>query len=152
MAVVPLTDPAISPESCRKLQGSFATLVVANPDGFVDLRKENLAVADLASTRSCENRLNRFLHHRVSEHHFQLRLWNQINAVLAAAVHLSMSLLTTVNAHFKHGHSFDADLLQRRLYGFQLGILYDCFHLRHSLRKSCSASTNAAVPPERSLG
>ncbi len=48
------------------LKSAFATLVVANANGFVYFRQENFSVADFPGSRRPKNRLHGFFHHSVA--------------------------------------------------------------------------------------
>src|SRR5579871_463296 len=101
------------------LQGSFAALVIADANGLIDAGKKNLAVANLPRARGSQNRLHRLIDQGVGQHHLELGFWNQIHAVLATAVDLSMTFLSPMAAHFQHRHAFYADLLQSGFHGVE---------------------------------
>src|ERR1039458_8124487 len=132
----------------RGLQSAFAALVIADANRLIHAREKNLPVADLARARGSQNGLHRFLDHGVGQNHLELRLGDQIHAVLTSAVDLGMPLLPSVTAHLKHRHAFDADFMQRSFDRFQLRVLNDRLDLRHNVIRSCSAFLNIVAAPE----
>jgi hypothetical protein len=126
-------------ESVRlNLQRSFSSLIIANSNRFVDVRTKDLSVADLSGPGGVQDGLLGLFYQGIGEHHLDLGLGNEIDAVLTATVDLGMALLPSVSADLEHRHALDTNFLQRSFYRVQLGILYDCFDLRHDVRKSCS--------------
>jgi hypothetical protein len=104
----------------KRLERSLAAFVVANTDSFFDSGEKNFAIADFAGARGPENRLHRFINDRVGQNDFHFRLWDQIDAILPAAVNLGVPLLTTMAAYFENSHALNTDFLQGGLDRFQL--------------------------------
>src|SRR5215468_5807580 len=121
----------------RNLQRSLPAFVIADTDCFIDTGPEDFPVTDLSGTSGIQNRLFRLFDERIRQYHLDLCLRNQIDAVLAAAIDLGVSFLPSVPAHLDYCHALDADFLQCSLHCVQLGILNDCFDLRHDICKSC---------------
>src|SRR5580658_636059 len=129
-----MIDDSTTANRCSPiLQCSFAPLLIANANRFVYTSQKDLPVADFAGACRHQYGLHRLIHHGVRQYQFQLRLGNQIHAVLTAAVNLGVPLLPSVAPHLNHRHALDANLVQRGLYGFQLGVLDDCFNLGHDV-------------------
>src|ERR1035441_509615 len=84
-----------------RLQHALATFVVANPNRFVNARKENLPVADLARTCRSGDCLHDFLHHFIGQHDLDFRLRDQVHRVLASPIKLGVSFLPAMSSGFK---------------------------------------------------
>src|ERR1022692_552595 len=115
------------------LQCSLAPLVIADANRFIHARQKNLPITDLARARRAQDGLHCFFHHRVRQNQLQLGLRDKVHAVLPAAVNLGVALLSPMPPHLEHGHALHANLLQRALHRFQLGVLDDRFNLRHDV-------------------
>ena len=104
----------------QHLQSAFATLIVANADGFVDSREEDLSVTDLTGASRRHDSLYCSLDHLVRQNHFELDLGNQVNRVFPSSIELGVAFLPAVASGFKHGHTLDTDLVERVFNRFQL--------------------------------
>src|ERR1035438_4265000 len=124
--------PGTFPRPCRS-QCSLAALLVAYADGFVDARQKNLAVADLAGARGIGDRCNRLVHQAVRHDGLNLHLGEKIDRVLAAAIELGMSLLSSVTADLGYGHALHSDFEESVFDGFELRRLNHCFQLGHKV-------------------
>src|SRR5271155_5056261 len=71
------------------------------------------------------------LNHQISDDQLELDLRNKIDGIFPSAVELGVSLLSAMAASLKYGHAFDANLVQRILYAFQLRHLDDGFDFGH---------------------
>src|SRR5579863_2390486 len=112
-------------------QSILTALIIADANDLIDVREKNLSVTDFAGASGRRNRLHDFLNHQISNDQFELDLGNKIDGVLPAAVELGVSLLPAMAASLEYGHAFDANLVQRILYAFQLGDLDDGFDFGH---------------------
>src|SRR5580692_24439 len=109
----------------------LSALVVADANDLINAREKNLAVTDVAGASSHGNCLHNFLNHRISDHQLDLDLGNKIDGVFPSSVKLGVPLLSSMPPSLKHSHAFDANLVQRTFYAFQLGDLDDCFDFGH---------------------
>src|SRR5579863_7026 len=112
-------------------QSILSALIVADANDFINARKKNFPVTDLAGASGCRNCLHNFFDHGVGDDQLQLDLGDKIDGVFPSAIELSVSLLPSMAAGFKYGHAFDANLVQRILHAFQLRDLDDCFDFGH---------------------
>jgi len=112
-------------------QSIFSALIIADPNDLIDVRKKNLPVTDFSGASARRNCLHNFFDHGVGDDQLQLDLGDKIDGVFPSAVELGVSLLSSMAASLKYGHAFDANLVQRTLYAFQLGDLDDCFDFGH---------------------
>src|SRR5205823_15024258 len=101
------------------LESRDPSLLISNADRFVNLREENLAIADLSGTRGIHDRIYGPFHHVVSQYHFQFDFGNQIHGVLSSTIKLSMTFLPPVAAGLEHGHPFHTNLVEGGFHRFQ---------------------------------
>jgi hypothetical protein len=94
------------------LQGRIAPLVVSDADGVVNVRQENLSVANLPRLRRFKNGLNGLFGEVVRDYDLNFDLGKQINLILISTVKLGVSLLPAVPAHFEDCHAFHADIME----------------------------------------
>jgi len=112
-------------------QSILTALIIADANDLIDVREKNLSVTDLAGAGGRRNRLHDLLNHRIGDDQLEFDLRNKIDGVLPAAVELGVSLLPAMAPSLEYGHAFDANLVQRILYAFQLGHLDDGFDFGH---------------------
>src|SRR5215471_9029825 len=101
--------PANSRNRTPDLQSSFTPLIIANADGFIHASQKDLAIADFPGTGSTQNGLHGLVHHRVSQHHLQLGLGDQVHTVLTASIDFGVAFLASVASNLEHGHALDTD-------------------------------------------
>jgi hypothetical protein len=112
-------------------QSIFSALIISDANDFIDVGKKNFPVTDFPGASGRRNCLNDFFDHGVGDDQLELDLGNKIDGIFPSAVKLSVSLLSAMAASLEYGHAFDANLVQRILYAFQLGHLDDCFDFGH---------------------
>jgi len=112
-------------------QSIFSALIISDANDFIDVGKKNFPVTDFPGASGRRNCLNDFFDHGVGDDQLELDLGDKIDGVFPSAVELGVSLLSSMAASLKYGHAFDANLVQRTLYAFQLGDLDDCFDFDH---------------------
>jgi hypothetical protein len=126
---------------CSPLQRYFSALVVANPDGFVDLRNKDLSVSDAACAGRCDDGLNGFFGELVGDDEFEFDLGKKVYSVLPAAVELGVAFLATVTARLKDGDAGYSRFYECIFYCVQFGGLDDCFDLLHCLLPLCTSAS-----------
>src|ERR1700739_3474217 len=89
-------------ERCR------AALVVADANGFVDLRDEDLSVADFAGAGRGEDGLHPFFDPLVDHDHLQLDFGEEVDGVFASPIELRVALLTAMAACLENGHALNS--------------------------------------------
>lgn len=113
------------------LKRDIPALIIADADGFVDARDEDLAVPDTARSGRSDDGLNGPFYHTVSHYQFQLDLWQQVNRVFPPSVKFSVTFLAAVTTCFQNRDAGNAGLHQSILYSVQPGRLNDGFNLLH---------------------
>src|SRR5512143_2593285 len=108
-----------------------AALFVTDPDGFIHFGQKDFSVADLAASGGLDDALHRWIDQAVREHHFDLDLGNEVEAVLAPAVTLRVSLLAAVATHLRDRHAFHSDLIKTVSDRFKPVHLHDRLQLHH---------------------
>src|ERR1700687_638883 len=121
------------------LESVVAALFVANPDSFVDVGEEYLAVADLAGLRGAEDCLDDFIDGFIAQHNLQFDLGEKVDAVFATTIELRMAFLPAMAASFHYCKPLDANFQERCLHGVKLGGLNHRFKFRHVLVSSGTA-------------
>src|SRR5262245_5476621 len=132
------------PPKAELSYGGVAALASANSDGIVDLRHEDLAVADAAGMGRTADRLDRLLHHLVFDDQFDVHLGQEVDDVFGAAIEFGMSLLPSEPLGLQDGDALEPDLVQRILHLVELEGLDDRFDLLHLLGLSPHANAGAA--------
>src|SRR5260370_1637821 len=113
--------------------GGVAALASANSYRVVDLRHEDLAVADAAGMGRGADRLDGFLDHLILDDQLDLHLGQEVDDVFGAAIQLGMALLAAEALGFQHRDALQPDLVQRVFDLVELEGLDDRFDLLHSL-------------------
>src|ERR1043166_3254525 len=106
-----------------------------DPDRFLDIRDEDLAVPVTAGLRRATDRLDGFFNHVVTENNFDLHFGKEIHDVLGATVKLRVPFLASETFGFGDGDALQSHLLQRFLHLVELERLDDRLELLH--RVSC---------------
>src|SRR6267154_2563464 len=80
----------------------------SNPDRFLDVGDENLAIADPPGLGGATDRLDRFLDHLIGEHNLDFHLGEKIDDVFGPAVKLGVALLPPEPLGFGHGDALQS--------------------------------------------
>src|SRR6187402_1944386 len=120
---------------CPRLNGVDAGLSGPDPDRFLDVRDENLAVPDPSGLCRAPDRLHGFFNHVVAEDNFDLHFGKEIHDVLGTPIELGVPLLAAESFGLGDGDALQANLLQRLLHLVELEWLDDRLELLH--RVSC---------------
>src|ERR1044072_4124904 len=115
----------------RRLNGVDAGFSGPDPDRFLDVRDENLAVPDPPGLSRAPDRLDGFFNHVVTEDNFDLHFGKEIHDVLGTRIKLGMPFLASKTLGFGDGDALQADLLQRLLPLVELERLDDRLELLH---------------------
>src|SRR6266496_2638166 len=107
--------------------------IIADTNRLVHAGAEDLAVANLASLGSRDDRALDLVHRIVGDHHFNLDLRDEVHRILASAINLGVALLAPMAANLNHGHALDTNVVQRILHWFQLRRLDNGFNLCHAI-------------------
>src|SRR5437867_8067821 len=91
------------------LDSLLSGFLSADPDGILDGTDEDLSVADLAGLCGFDDGLNGVGNLAVSQNDLDFYFRKKINGVLAAAINLGVTLLTTKPFDFADRHSLHAD-------------------------------------------
>src|SRR5262245_5400758 len=137
---------AQSPHATSVSYGIESGFPRSDPDRFLDVGDENLAVADPPGLSGAPDRLDGFFDHVVAEYNLDLYLRKKINDVFGATVEFRMSLLPTKALGFGDGDALQSNLLQRLLHFIKLEGFDDRFDLFH--RHHFSQPAGAAPPIE----
>ena len=86
-----------------------------DPDDVLELRDEDLPVADLAGLCLLDDRGEHLFRNVVRYHDFDLHLRQEGDIILRATVELDMALLPAEPLDFADGYPLDADLVERFL-------------------------------------
>src|SRR5579863_6141588 len=132
----------------------------SNPQGMIDRRHEDLAVADLSGARAGRNHLDRLVGNVSRNRDFDPQLRQKIHDILRAAIDFRVTLLTAVTLDLGNGHAVDANGGQRlpdlvQLEGFdnsdnKLHVQAFIFpELRSSSIREGERGVDPAFPPPR---
>src|ERR1035438_5466630 len=113
------------------LKRRFASLVVADANGFFHAADKDLSVANATGARGADNGLHRLLFHVVRDNQFYLDLGQKVHCVFTAAIKLGVALLPAMPASLQNRHAFDACLEQCILDRIQLRGLEYRFNFDH---------------------
>src|SRR6185295_869482 len=86
----------------------------SDADDAIDVRDEDLAVANLAGLGGLENGFDYLIDEVAANGNFDLGLGDEVHDVLSAAIELGMAALTAEALHLRHRHARNAYLGQRR--------------------------------------
>src|SRR5438270_6114269 len=109
-----------------------AAVAGADADRLVDVRDEDLAVADAPGARGILDCFDDVFDESVFDHHLHLHLGQEVDHVFGAAVKLRMALLPPESLDLGDGDSGNADFVQRVLHIVELKWLDDRFDLLHA--------------------
>src|SRR6478609_3718475 len=115
------------------LQRRVVRFAGADTDDAIDLRDEDLAVADLAGLCGLHDRFDDLIDQVAADSDFDAGFRNKIHDILRATIELGMTALTTEALHFRHGHAGDTNFRQRSTNVVKFERLDDCsnqFHAR----------------------
>src|SRR5581483_1443503 len=118
-------------ENALRLDRVDARLSGADPDRFLDVRYENLAVPDPASLGSPADRLDGFLDHVVAQDNFDLHFGEKIHDVFGAPITLGVPLLAAETLGLGHRDALQSDLLEGFFHLIELEGLDDRLELLH---------------------
>src|SRR5712692_2159609 len=96
-------------------QRRFAALTGADAHRVVDVREEDLAVADLAGATGLHNRADDRIHLMIRDHHLQLHLWEEADLVFHAAIPLDVAALAAAAPHLARRHPHDPEVAEQRV-------------------------------------
>src|ERR1700693_927034 len=108
-----------------QLERGVVRFAGADADHALDLRDEDLAVADLAGLGGLEDRLDHLLGQVAAHGDLDARLGDKVDHVLGAAIQLGMSALPPKALHFRDRHARHADVRKRGAYVVELEWLDD---------------------------
>src|SRR6478736_2307942 len=113
-------------------EGFFTDLPGSDPDGHVDRLDPQLPVTDLPGASIVDDRVRHLLGLDVAGEDLHPDLGEEVDLVLAAAVHLGVSALATVATHLRERHARDLDLVERVGHRLDLVRLDDRDHQLHA--------------------
>src|SRR5580692_1104716 len=122
-----------------------------DPDGFFDVRDEDLAVADPPGLGSAPDRLDRFFNHVVAKHNLDFHLGKKIDDIFGAAVEFGVSLLAPKPLGLGHRYSLQTHLLQRLLHLVEFERLDDRLDLFHRVSSPSAKAADAPLGPRLRL-
>src|SRR5215469_5204219 len=93
-----------SPDLIALSESGRSAFIVAYTDGVVDLRDEDLAIANLARAGRRLNRFYRFFSELIGHYHLELDFRKKVNRIFASPIKLGVPLLTAMAARFENGH------------------------------------------------
>src|SRR5882672_8250067 len=147
-SIVPLSLLTLPPPGVFSY-GGVAALASTNSYRVVDLRHEDLAVADAAGVGRGADRLDGLLDHLILDDQLDLHLGQEVDDVLGTAIELGMAFLPAESLGLQHGDALQPDLVERVFDLVEFEGLDDRFDLLHFLGPTPRASTGAAVPAAR---
>src|SRR6478609_1207603 len=115
------------------LQRRVVRFAGADTDDAIDLRDEDLAVADLAGLGGLHDRFDDLIDQVAAHSDFDAGFRHEIHDIFSAAIEFGVTALTTEAFHFCHGHARYTDFRQRSTNVVQFEWLDDCsnqFHAR----------------------
>src|SRR4051812_24773909 len=131
MGRVSLVDEVSPREQRPRLDCVDAGLTRPDPDRFLDVRDENLAVPDPAGLGRASYRLDGFFDHVIAEDNFDLHLGKEIHDVFGTAIELGMPLLAPESLRLGDRDALQSVFLKGLLHLVEFEGLYDCFELFH---------------------
>src|SRR5258708_2297548 len=130
MGRVSLVDE-IPRDTRPRLDGVDSGFAGSDPDRFLDVRDEYLAVPDPAGLGSASDRLNGFFDHVVAENNFDLHLGEKIHDVFGTAIQFGMPLLAAEALGLGDSNALQPNFLKGFLHLVEFQLLYDRFKLFH---------------------
>ena len=103
----------------------------SNPNHFVQIRHEDLSIADLSRSRGANERFNHVLGFVVADHDFDFHFGQEFDGVFRASVMFLLTFLASKPADFGDRHSLDANLRQCIFDFFEFEMSNDSFNLFH---------------------
>src|SRR4029077_5655686 len=122
-----------------------------DPDGFFDVRDEDLAVADPPGLGGAPDRLDRFFNHVVTKHNLDFHLGEKIDNIFGATVELGVSLLAPKTLGLGHRYSLQTHLLQRLLHLVEFERLDDRLDFFHRVSSPSAKAADAPLGPRLRL-
>src|SRR5438093_5318635 len=119
--------------SSSRLDCVVSALAGSDTKRLLERRDEHLPVPDAARLGRRGDQRDDLVGHRVGDDDFHLHLRQEVDSILAAAVHLRVAFLPAEPPHLAHGHADDAGAGQRFLHVVQLERLDDRLDLLHAL-------------------
>src|SRR5207253_9134375 len=98
-----------------------------DPNGFLNIGNEDLAVADAAGLGGPPDRIDGFLYQIVGNHNFDFHLGQKINDIFRTPIKLRMTLLPAKALGFGDGYALQSNFLKRFLHLVELEWLDDGF-------------------------
>src|SRR6478736_4945450 len=108
-----------------------AGLAGPDPNGFLDGRYKNLAIADPTGLGCLADGVYGWLDKFVRKDNLDLHLGKEIDDVFGAAIEFGMALLTAETLGFGHRDALESDVLKSFLHVVELERLDDRFDLLH---------------------
>src|SRR5947207_4020318 len=103
----------------------------ADPNGFLDVGHEDLAVADPPGLGGAPDGVDRLLDQVIPDHDLDFDLGQEIHNVFGAAIEFGVPLLSPETLGFGDGDALQSDLLKRLLHLVELEWLDDGFDFFH---------------------
>src|SRR5512135_1014107 len=107
-------------------------LAGADPDCFLDIEDEYLAVADASRARSLLNRIDRGFDAHIVDHDLDFHFGQEIDDIFCATIEFGVAFLAAETLGLSDGDTLHADFLQGLLHLVQLEWLNDRLDLLHS--------------------
>src|SRR5580658_1096369 len=121
--------------------GVYAGLPRSDPDGFLDVGEEDLAVPDPPGLGGTADRLDGFLDHLISEHNLDFHLGEKIDHVFRPAIKFGVALLPAEAFCFGDSDALQSHFLQRLLHFIELEGLDDRLDFFHCVSVSSPTPT-----------
>src|SRR6266540_151810 len=103
----------------------------SDPDRFLDVGDEDLAVAYAPGLGGAADRVDRLLDQVVADHDLDFHLGQEVDDVFRTAIEFGMSLLPAKALGFGHRDTLQSDFLKRLFHLVELEWLDDGFNLLH---------------------
>jgi hypothetical protein len=103
----------------------------SDPDRFLDVGDEYLAVSDAAGLGGAPDRVDRLLDQVIPDHDLDFHLWQEVDDIFRTAIEFSVSLLAAEALGFGNGDTLQSDFLKRLFHLVELEWLDDGFDLLH---------------------
>jgi hypothetical protein len=131
-------------------EGFIAFLFSSDPNGIINGRHKDFAIADFSGLGRFDDRNRGRIHAVIGEDDLEFDFGQEVHGVFTAAVDFGVAFLTTKAFDFGYRHAFNADFTERIFHFLQLEWFNYRFDFLHSMLGLVGPTT--PLPPARVAG